>query len=163
MQTSRFQLGLIATLAAALGFTFASSKAIGYPAGGAVSMGANPIASFGGSSSSGGTVSIGPAPADQDLIITDVNLTGHGVHSSYHACKWTISLQSETGTTLGAFKIWSQVAYYNYTAGGGHVSAQLQSGVRVPAGESLSLVLAQDSGGSSCNVAYTLSGYYAQP
>jgi hypothetical protein len=32
MVTSRFQLGLIATLAVGLGFSLSSSEAIGYPA-----------------------------------------------------------------------------------------------------------------------------------
>ena len=35
MQSSRFQLGLIATLATGLGFSVASSDAVGYPAGAA--------------------------------------------------------------------------------------------------------------------------------
>ena len=43
MQTSRFQLGLIATLAVGLGFSLSSSDAVGYPAGPAVSLGTNPI------------------------------------------------------------------------------------------------------------------------
>jgi hypothetical protein len=48
MVTSRFQLGLIATLAVGLGFSLSSSEAIGYPAGPVVSLGANPIVSVGG-------------------------------------------------------------------------------------------------------------------
>ena len=43
MQTSRFQLGLIAALAMGLGLALSSSPAIGYPAGAAVSFGANPL------------------------------------------------------------------------------------------------------------------------
>lgn len=163
MQTSRFQLGLIAALAIGLGYTFSSTQAIGYPAGAAVSMGGNPVLSFGGTRNAAGIDSIGPAPSDQDLVITDINLSGNGVHSTYYACRWTVSLESETGATLGVFKTWSQVNYTSYTIGGGNISAQLQSGVRVPAGESLNLVVDQDSGGSSCSLAYTLSGYYAQP
>ena len=50
MQTSRFQLGLIATLAVGLGFSLASSDAVGYPAGAAVSMGTNPLWAKGGTS-----------------------------------------------------------------------------------------------------------------
>jgi len=163
MQTSRFQLGLIATLAVGLGFSLASSQAIGYPAGAAVSMGGNPVVSFGGTRNSAGTDAIGPAPTDQDLVITDISLSGNGVHSTYHACRWTVSLESETGATLGVFKTWSQVNYSSHTIGNENISVPLQSGVHVPAGESLSLVVAQDSGGTSCSIAYTLSGYYAQP
>ncbi len=42
MVTSRFQLGLIAALAAGLGFSLSSSEAVGYPAGAAVSQDAAP-------------------------------------------------------------------------------------------------------------------------
>jgi hypothetical protein len=163
MQTSHFQLGLIATLAIGLGFSLASSDAVGYPAGAAVSMGGNPVVSFGGTRNSAGTDAIGPAPADQDLVITDIYLSGNGVHSTYHACRWTVSLESETGVTLGVFKTWSQVNYASNSIGNENIFVPLQSGVRVPAGESLSLVVAQDSGGTSCSIAYTLSGYHAQP
>jgi hypothetical protein len=163
MQTSRFQLGLMAILALGLGFSLASSQAIGYPAGAAVSMGGNPVVSFGGTRNSTGTDAIGPAPSDQDLVITDISLSGNGVHSSHNACKWTVSLESETGATLGVFKTWSQVNYSSYSIGNANIFVPLQSGVHVPAGESLNLVVAQDSGASTCSIAYTLSGYYAQP
>ena len=162
MQTSRFQLGLMATLAVGLGFSLASSQAIGYPAGPAVSYGANPIVSFGGTKNSSGTDAIGPALSDQDLIITDISLSGNGVHSSYHACRWTVSMESEAGATLGVFKTWSQVNYSNYSIGNENITVPFQSGVRVPAGESMSLVFTQESGGTSCSIAYTLSGYHAQ-
>ncbi len=48
MQTSRFQIGLITAMAAGLGATLTSSDAIGYPAGAAISLGANPVWSTGG-------------------------------------------------------------------------------------------------------------------
>jgi hypothetical protein len=48
MQTSHFQLGLIATLAVGLGFSLASSNAVGYPAGSAISFHNNPVVSIGG-------------------------------------------------------------------------------------------------------------------
>ena len=70
MQTSRFQLGLMATLALGLGFSLASSDAVGYPAG-SVSMGANPVLSVGGVVSST-TDDLFTAPADQDVVVTDV-------------------------------------------------------------------------------------------
>jgi hypothetical protein len=163
MQTSRFQLGLIATLAVGLGFSLASSEAVGYPAGAAVSLGGNPVVSFGGTRNSAGTDAIGPAPMDQDLVITDISLSGNGAHSTYYACRWTISLESETGATLGVFKTWSQVNYSSYSIGNENIFVPLQSGMHVPAGESLGLVVEQDSGGTTCSIAYTLSGYYAQP
>ncbi len=48
MADSRFQTTLITALALGLGFTLASSNAVGYPAGAAVSLGSNPVASFAG-------------------------------------------------------------------------------------------------------------------
>ena len=69
MVTSRFQLGLIATLAVGLGFSLASSDAIGYPAGAAVSLGSNPVISVGGTISST-SVELFTAPVDQDVVVT---------------------------------------------------------------------------------------------
>jgi hypothetical protein len=163
MQTSHFQLGLIATLAVCLGFSLSLTDAVGYPAGAAVSMGSNPVVSFGGTRNSSGTDAIGPAPTDQDLVITDISLSGNSSHSTHHACRWTVSLESETGATLGVFKTWSQVNYSSYSIGNENIFVPLQSGMHVPAGESLGLVVEQDSGGTTCSIAYTLSGYYAQP
>ena len=47
--------GLVAILALGLGLSLASSRAIGYPAGAAVSMGANPLFAKGGELSGGST------------------------------------------------------------------------------------------------------------
>ena len=43
MQTSRFQLALISALSIGLGLSLATTDAVGYPAGSAVSLGANPV------------------------------------------------------------------------------------------------------------------------
>ena len=76
MVTSRFQLGLIATLAVGLGFSLSSSEAIGYPAGAAVSLGANPVWSSAGRLESGeGSRELVVVAPEKDLVITDVVLT----------------------------------------------------------------------------------------
>ena len=77
MQTSRFQLGLIATLAIGLGFSLSSSEAVGYPAGAVVSMGANPVLSKGGSFTVGASTAAlsGPSDPDQVIVVTDFTVS----------------------------------------------------------------------------------------
>ena len=76
MQTSRFQLGLIATLAVGLGFSLASSVAVRYPAGSAVSMGINPLWTYGGQiNTGGGYTTVFTAPDSQDMVLTDISLS----------------------------------------------------------------------------------------
>jgi hypothetical protein len=142
MQTSRFQIGLIAALAVGLGFSLASSSAVGYPAGAAVSMGSNPLWSVGGTPTSTETLT---APADQDMIITDVhfaNTDGHWLRLEMHLSGSTVAAFISDGTT-------------------DRPSVSLQSGIRVPAGDTLSMGFAGYHGLSTSR--YTVSGYYAQP
>ena len=154
MQTSRFQLGLIATLAVGLGFSLSSSEAVGYPAGAAVSLGTNPVWSVGGFTEGTETVEIGTAPMGLDMIITDVHMTG-----SCRNCTIRASIQTET-STLASYRWWQ------WSDGGGETSSVISpdpiaqsmvSGLRVPAGESVTLTI------SGFGMDYTLSGYYAQP
>ena len=142
MQTSRFQLGLMATLAAGLGFSLASSEAVGYPAGAAVSMGSNPVWSVGGTPDSTETLT---APADQDMVITDV-------HFSNTDAQWLRVEMQLSGAPVAAF-----------TSDGtaDRPSVSLKSGIRVPAGQAMTIYFEGYYGLSSSR--YTLSGYYAQP
>jgi hypothetical protein len=142
MQTSRFQLGLIATLALGMGFLLASSQAIGYPAGSAVSLGSNPVWSVGGTPSATETLT---APADQDMIITDVH------YSNTDGGDLTLDMQI-SGTTVGAF-----ISDHWYD----RALTSLQSGIRVPAGETMTMTFSAYYGLDRSR--YTLSGYYAQP
>jgi hypothetical protein len=82
MQTSRFQLGLIATLAVGLGFSLSSSEAVGYPAGAAISMGSNPTWSKGGVLSGDDNSIVIEAPTDQSVVFTDVALSLSSTNSS---------------------------------------------------------------------------------
>ncbi len=142
MQTSRFQLGLIATLALGLGFSLASSQAIGYPAGAVVSMGSSPLWSVGGTPGPSETLT---APSDQDMIITDV----HWSNSDGHWLRVDMLL---SGAPVAAFAS-------DNTSDRTEVS--LKSGIRVPAGETMTLNFESYYG--LANSRYTLSGYYAQP
>jgi hypothetical protein len=174
MQTSRFQLGLTTALSIGLGATlaalFSSGTAIGYPTA-AISTGSNPIHSSGGtvaisaSPDSPAAVTLATAPSDQDLILTDLVVTGTSDTSDCSE-RWPVTLQAG-GEVLG-----------QYTAGIGSandysfpdsLTLHLVSGIRVPAGESLQMTIYRDTWGGSCSWSRTatsrwgLSGYYAQP
>ena len=146
MQTSRFQLGLIATLAVGLGFSLASSDAVGYPAATAVSMGTNPVWSRGGSVDSSSVSRIN-APADQDMVVTDLLLS-----TPYHV-EW-VTLTLEDGTNVGRAVLHGHDSDRNALV----FSHQFSSGIRIPAGTYLQIDDTMNHG-----LEYTLSGYYAQP
>ena len=146
MQTSRFQLGLIATLAVGLGFSLASSDAVGYPAGAAVSMGTNPLWSRGGSVDSSSVSRIN-APADQDMVVTDLLLS-----TPYHV-EW-VTLTLEDGTNVGRAVLHGHTGERTAMV----FSHKFASGIRIPAGSYLQIDEAVGNG-----LEYTLSGYYAQP
>ena len=154
MQTSRFQLGLIATLAVGLGFSLSSSDAVGYPAGSAVSMGENPIWSTGGRYVTSSPAAVMTAPVGQDLVVTDVVLT-----FDCTSCDPVVDLKVG-GVTVGSYA-YRHVEHYG--ASRSHASTPFPirhnytSGIRVPAGESLTIQVSRDS------VNYSLSGYYTQP
>ena len=155
MQTSRFQLGLIATLAVGLGFSLASSDAIGYPAGAAVSSGSNPVIAVGGTVSSS-TAGLFTAPVDQDVVVTEVWLT-----MANRSCSTVVELVTSAGATVSTVKLFSYF-YQDYSEAThsqpGSVRHAFGSGLPLPAGQSLQI---SESGG--CSVAYTVSGHYAQP
>jgi len=142
MQTSRFQLGLIATLAIGLGFSLASSDAIGYPAGSAVSLGSNPVWSMGGTPDSTESLT---APADQDMIITDVHFSNTDGH-------WL---------RMEMYLMGTPVAGFTSDDTSDRQAVALRSGIRVPAGQELTINFEAYYGLGSTR--YTVSGYYAQP
>ena len=160
MQTSRFQLGLIATLAVGLGFSLSSSEAVGYPAGAAVSLGTNPIVARAGIVYAE-TVEILSTDDDQAFIVTDLLLT-----ASDHSCNSYVTLDTSAGITIAGAKLHSRFASTSSSSGGvslvqtqpSSIQHSFKSGLPLGHGETLSIT---STGG--CTVAYTLSGYYAQP
>jgi len=151
----------------------APSDAIGYPAGAAVSYGANPIVSAGGYlevySTSGTTTRVSASPgmeqAGYDLVITDVTLST----TSDSSCIFMADVLLEDSTdTLAAFSV-------DRTPLGGSSSATVpliasfESGLRVADGDSLTISSTIiDSYSSTCSSAssrvyYTLTGYLAAP
>ena len=141
MVTSRFQLGLIATLAVGLGFSLASSNAIGYPAGVAVSLGSNPVWSTGGTPATSAVVA---SPVGEDLIITDFVVGGP--NSYWHRVVFTLG----DGTILAGF----------VATGARPTIVNFESGIRIPAGDTLTMSFSCYTGRTDYR--YTLSGYHAQ-
>ena len=165
MQTSRFQLGLIATLAIGLGFSLASSDAVGYPAGAAVSMGSNPVVSVGGLLSGSVTTSPMTAPAGTNLIINGIVLSAF---DHYSACSgWSSVVLSVGGSEVGRFVVGMSKPNGAYTSHESVVVINLPAGIRVPAGQTLNMQSIpryyDDCESNKIKIEYTLSGYYAQP
>jgi hypothetical protein len=172
MQTSHFQGGLIAFLAAGLGFSLASSSAIGYPAGAAVSSGTNPVVSAGGTVSWGSSTDLFTAPVDQDLVITDIVLSGN---TSRYSCKAQAWVHLETDSrTLGEFSVGTPVmvtSSWMSSGGESNLVVDFESGLRLPAGETARLRVTTSGMAFDCSasdpshvvVNYAIGGYLAQP
>jgi len=146
MQTSPFQIRFVAGFALVVGLFLSPSAALGYPAGAAVSVGSNPIWSAGGTMD-GGTHTVVTADSG-DLVITDVSL------SSSFGSWWYLTLSRSDGQIVGQF---AGESLQNYP-----LHRTFSSGIRIPQGQTLTLVWDAYYGGHS-NYRYTLSGYYAQP
>jgi len=155
MQTSRFQLGLIATLAVGLGFSLASSDAVGYPAGAAVSAGENPIVSGTGQLETTATA-VFSVPVDQRLIITDIITSARtgstsSCPSSYSKELWIETSSGELLARIGLHGLTSTANLLSY-----------RTGLVVPPGETVT-VRRTGSCSSGIYLNYSISGYYAQP
>ena len=168
MQTSRFQLGLMATLAMGLGFSLSSSDAVGYPTAGVVSLGINPVRSYAGAISRDSNLTLFSS-AEQDFVVTDVSLIAQS-NNSYCMDKISIKLQSGSET----------VAQYGLSTGYCYSSRcdledqstiqTLSAGIRIPAGQGLSIhsstfdtyTYSGCSAGRLVETAYTISGYFTQ-
>jgi hypothetical protein len=172
MQTNHFQISLIALLSLGLGISISSGSAIGYPSTGAVSLGANPVFSVGGAIYHASDDIVVTAPIDQDLVVTDAVLTSSTDTRCKRAHRTTLTLSS--GATVGRIQGNSPVydAYGNGTTSdpGSAGTYHFESGIRIPAGESLTMAVSQRwQYGADCDSAtaygvyYLFSGYEAQP
>lgn len=152
-----FLLALVACVA--LSVLVTSQQAVGYPAGVAVSTGSNPVVSSGGTLSlDTSAASVITAPADQDVVLTDL-LVGMSAHNNNCFAEAVGTIGTSSDPELAVFSI-GRLAY---TAG---TSFKLQSGIRIPAGESATLSLRSRylyCLSSNYEVHYTVSGYLAQP
>jgi hypothetical protein len=105
MATNRLQIGLIATLALGLGFSLASSPAIGYPAGAAVSMGSNPRWSATKSITSLSSATVLTVPAGQVAIVTGLSSNGWSRLSVHQDDTQVLSGDSFTSSTNNLFQV----------------------------------------------------------
>lgn len=175
---NRFHLSLTVGLAVCLGavatIALSPQDAIGYPAGPTVSAGHNPVVSAGGTTAWGSSSDLFTAPADHDIVITDIVLSGNTDHHRCKAQAW-VKVDSASGT-LGEFSVGTPVLYTNsWVASGGETNLvmDLASGLRLPAGETAQLSVSTEGMNYDCSSAtyapnrvrvhYAISGYLAQP
>ncbi|MCP4816769.1 MAG: hypothetical protein GY888_30015, partial [Planctomycetaceae bacterium] len=167
MSIDRFQLVFTTTLAVATGvlatMALGPSSAEGYPAAASVSYGHNPVMASGGSLPMGESITVFSAPADQDIIITDVVLTPDAA-DYYCMAGIQFRLALGSGASVGTYSMQIKSDYdRGYTSFSQNVIAQYASGIRIPAGDSLQASAdfryeySCDSG--SISVSYAMSGY----
>lgn len=154
-------------LAIGLGITgtlvLQSSEAEGYPST-AISSGHNPVVSMGGTITGDGSLTVFEADSDSDIVVTDLVLsladTSYRCTTSYIA---TLRLSDDTivATVTVGLGI-------NSGDGTGYMSLaplHFQSGIRVPAGDTLRIETNRtlNYGCGSNRLTFTASGYTAQP
>jgi hypothetical protein len=157
MVTSRFQLGLIATLAVGLGFSLSSSEAIGYPAGAAVSLGTNPISSRGGDATTT-PVLLFEAGAGGPFIIADVVLTQQACNPS--TSNTSVTIETAEGDVLAKYVLAAD------SDGDGSADDAGSAGAVVAHAYTTGVAVASGTGAyitkpSGCSVYFSISGYQA--
>ena len=127
--------------------------------GPSVSFSGNPVISKGGVISNS-TDTVFSSPSDQSIVMTDLLLS---MNSS--SCASSIELTNDSGTILAAVKSYSD--RINVSGSGNARAAyspapQTQHAFKsgLPLGPNDSIHITESGG---CSIAYTLSGYYAQP
>ncbi len=134
--------------------------------------GSNPAVSIGGTAYDGETKTLYTAPSDHDILITDIILTSTSNASCFRAHKTDLMLAS--GAVLGQFETASPTFQSSYNSGLSGLSVQhsFSGGLRVPAGDSLLIVIVQStahgysnfcSSSSSYGVRYMVAGQYVEP
>ena len=155
--------GLAIALGATLMTVVGSNDATAYPSG-AVSYGANPVFSVGGTLSYGDVLTPLTAPTGSDLIITDVYISASAYqYGSVTECMMNISFSDSTGNVIASFRAGGAGRYENALIY--PVLVSYDSGLRVAAGDSLIMTAVTPNSVHDCleGSQYTLSGYYAEP
>jgi hypothetical protein len=119
-----------------------------HPSGPVVSTGSNPVVNYAGRRSAHGFFTVLSAPLDQDIVLTDL-VFSLDISSSAEAVLRLAGSEVE----LGRYFLWGPS--YN---SGGLIHLNLQSGIRIPAGQSLEL-----DTNSGRNLNYSFSGRYTRP
>ena len=99
MQTSRFQLGFMVALAVSLGFSLASSDAVGYPSSSVVSLGSNPLWSRTGTVDHCSTTDLLTVPSGQVAVVTGWKMSAFSYTDLYQDDTLLVSTDS-TGHSL---------------------------------------------------------------
>ena len=154
-------------LGMSLMYIYTHQKAVALPTS-SDGYGQNPLVSIGGTAYSGETKLLFTAPSDQDIIVTDLVLSSYSPMTCKRNHKSEIILSS--GGILGQFETHSSISRGSYSSSGGlSIQHAFSSGLRIPAGDSLTIVVTEtgvDGGGcggsSSYGVRYMFSGYHAQ-
>jgi hypothetical protein len=175
MPNQRFHTGLITLLAigfgAALTVALSPQSAVGYPAGAAISYGANPVWSKGGVMNGDSNQDILTAPADQSVVITDIALS---LSSTNSGCATVVEAGLGDGTAtsldsadLGRFTVGVNREGYSYTRYHPFQTVQLRSGATIEGGDTLQIYSdvkwAAYCSESEVRLSYMISGYYASP
>ena len=148
--------------------TLFPSIGMAHPGGATVSMGSNPIVSFGGSMGVPTTGEVSTelaAPADKDLVLTDMNISGS---TNYSDCSenWPVTFTID-GTTVAVFTTGPNMLGSN--RGDQRFQQTFVSGIRIPAGQTMTMSTLRSEWNGSCGwariaeIRWTFSGYYAQP
>ena len=157
MSANQLNVLLAMGLGAASMALFFTNKADGYPQA-AISTGTNPVFAIGGSTGPGATSTLNTVPSDQRMIITDVVLTIYGNQGSNSPCNTRVTIVSGAGT-LAEYRITSDTYWPDYYMQPTKVSHSYRSGLPVDGDDTFGIT----NHGSACTIAYSLSGYYAQP
>ena len=157
MSSTQMNILLSMGIGAACMAIFVNNKADGY-APTTISTGTNPVFAIGGSTAPGATSTLNTAPSDQKMIIADVVLTIYGNSSYGHPCNTQVTIVSGAGT-LAEYRITSDTYYNDYYMQPTKVSHSYRSGLPVDSDDTFGIT----NHGSACTIAYSLSGYYAQP
>jgi len=153
---STLTVALAVGFGAALVASLSPTTAIGYPTT-AVSTGTNPVVSAGGEVGYSSTSTVFET-YDERLIITDVVLTMYGNYAGSSPCTNRVTIDSG-GRELARFHLVSDT-YHNYDyLQPTQVSHTYSSGLPVEPGA----VIGITNHDEHCKVAYSLSGYLAQP
>ena len=155
---NQWQFGL-AAIFCSLGFIIHSIPSAEARFGPAVSYGENPIWSKGGTLNGVVVSASGP----EDMVITDVQLS---LSSDVVGDCWFTKNVVLSVPSLGTVGEYSLTWLHDQSSGGAHigrVDSNFQSGIRIPAGESLSATVSTPTQSNCSNheVRYTVSGYYA--
>jgi len=177
MSTDRHSLSSFISLTVLMSTVFMlaihPSTAMGYPPGGTVSTGSNPIESGGlqlaVSYRGDSEIVLVTAPDEHDIVITDLIMQ---TNTDRVTCleQWDAKLVTDSGTKARFFLFTPFFYSSSYVTNTHHDSqVQFSSGIRVAAGQSLKMVVTQTrSEGSYCydtrnaNLNITWSGYSAQ-